>query len=500
MILSHFILEVFVCIETKIDLERLFHPKSIAVIGATPRKGKSWDSGNAYIAASIEQSFQGKIYPVHPKADTILGFKAYRSILDIPDDIDLAIFTIPSKAALTVMEECVAKGVKYAHLLTAGFSETGRPEHAELERKLVEIARKGAIRIVGPNCMGLYTPEGGLAFNEGFPVQAGSVSFFSQSGQLAGHFVRDGNSLQDLTYSMVVSFGNASDLQAHEFLNYFLKDGKTDIIGSYLEGLKNGRLFFNIARQVTPFKPLVIWKGGQTDGGSRAIQSHTAAMAGSLKIWQAMCRQAGIIQVHSMEEIIATVAALKRMMPPKGVLPKGVRVAIMGGAGGGSVTMTDMAEKNGLQVPHLSEKTIKTLETFVPLAGNSVKNPLDVFFNNDDHFNTLIRLLKEDPNIDAFIYNMRFGGPNQFRGLLELNHSIQGIVEAYKNLGKPMLIVLEQTGETEIDMLNREIASSLHGQNVATFPSFEIAAKVIANLSEYHDYLLSSKKCNLLIK
>jgi len=171
------------------------------------------------------------------------------------------------------------------------------------------------------------------------------------------------------------------------------------------------------------------------------------------------------------------------------MLPKGVRVAILGGAGGGSVTMTDVAEKNGLKVPLLSEETIKTLQGFVPLAGNSVKNPLDVFFNNDEHFNTLIRLLSKDPNIDAFIYNMRFGGPNQFRGLSGLHNSIQNTIEASKALGKPMLIVLELTGEPEIDMLNKTIASSFHAGNVATFPTFEIAAKVLANLKTYNDYL-----------
>ena len=471
-------------VKAELNLDILFNPQRIAVIGASPKKGKAWDSGNSYIAGSIEQSFQGKMYPVHPKADTILGYKAYPSVLDIPGDIDLAIFTIPTRVALKVMEECVAKGVKFAHLLTAGFTETGRPEDAELEEELVRIARKGDVRIVGPNCMGLYSPEGGLSFNEGFPVKSGSISFFSQSGQLASHFVYDGNTHQDLTFNNVVSFGNASDLQAHDFLDYFARDEKTDIIGSYLEGMKQGRRFFDAARRVTRKKPLVIWKGGQTDGGSRASQSHTAALAGSIEIWEVMCRQAGIIQVHSMTEAISTVAALKRMM-----LPKGVRVAILGGAGGGSVTMTDVAEKNGLKVPLLSEETIKTLQGLVPLAGNSVKNPLDVFFNNDEHFNKLIRLLSKDPNIDAFIYNMRFGGPNQFRGLSGLHHSIQNTIEASKALGKPMLIVLELTGEPEIDMLNKTIASSFHASNVATFPTFEIAARVLANLKAYNDYL-----------
>ena len=148
------------------ELDLLFYPRSIAMVGASPKKGKGWNSGNAYIAAAIKQNFQGNIYPVHPKATHILGFRSYSSIREIPGEIDLAIFTVPTMVALQVMEDCVAKRVKFVHLLTAGFTETGRPEHAELEEKLVQIARKGGVRIVGPNCMGLYCPEGGLAWSD----------------------------------------------------------------------------------------------------------------------------------------------------------------------------------------------------------------------------------------------------------------------------------------------------------------------------------------------
>ncbi|MBU4316922.1 MAG: CoA-binding protein [Proteobacteria bacterium] len=470
----------------KNDLTPLFYPKSVAVVGASPNKAKSWNTGNSYMAALIDQNYRGKIYPVHPKAETILGFTCFPSISDIPDDIDLAIFTIPSGAAVKVMAECAAKGVKFVHLLTAGFSETGRPELLELEKELVRVAKTGNVNIVGPNCMGLYCPEGGLSWDSEFGTARGSIAFFSQSGQLASMFLRIGDANQGLAFSKAVSFGNASDLKAHDFLAYYGSDPKTEIIGAYLEGLKNGRMFFETAKQVTRNKPLVIWKGGQTEGGARATTSHTSSLAGSQEIWQAMCRQTGIISVHSLVEMVSTVSALERME-----LPKGVRVAIMGGAGGGSVTMTDLAEKQGLKVPHLSGKTIHSLEQLVPVAGNSVRNPLDVFFTQDSDFRTLIDLLREDENIDAFLFNLRFGGggPVQTHGIGDANHTIENMIDARERLKKPLFLVTELTGDARIDVIINEASATLHQHGIPTFPSFEIAAKVLANLKIYNDYL-----------
>ena len=473
--------------ETSMNLTRLFYPGSVAVVGASPNKGKDWNTGNSYIAALMDQNFRGKIYPVHPKADSILGYKCYPSVTAVPDNIDLAIFTIPTKAAIGVMKECAQKGVKFVHLLTAGFSETGRPELTALEKELVDVAQSGNVRIIGPNCMGLYCPEGGLAWDVDFnPAHGGTVAFFSQSGQLVSMFLREGYILQGMRFNKAVSFGNASDLKAHDFLAYYGQDDKIDIIGAYLEGVKKGRLFFDTARKVTRKKPLVIWKGGQTEGGARATTSHTSSLAGSNEIWQAMCRQTGIIQVHSLIEMTATICALKRMM-----LPKGVRVAIMGGAGGGSVTMTDLAEKQGLIVPQLSEKTIRTLEGFVPVAGNSVKNPLDVFFPDDNHFRTLIDLLREDPNIDAFLFNLRFGGPGpvQTGGIGDVNRIVENMVEASEKLKKPMFLITEHNHDPRLNVIINDASATLHAKNIATFPSFEIAANVLRNLKEYNDYL-----------
>ena len=273
----------------KCDLEPFFYPKTIAVVGASPYSQDFRWGGKTFIEGLVKQNYLGKVCPVHPKAENVLGLRAYRSVRDIPYDIDLAIFSIPAPAVPQVMEDCVAKGVKFVHIFTAGFSETGLEDRTNLEKDIVAVAQKGGVRVIGPNCMGVYNPDAGVAWVKDFPAQSGPVGFVSQSGQLAGHFIEVGKN-RGVRFSKVVSFGNASDLQCHEFLEYLADDDKTEIIACYIEGLKDGRAFFELAKKITPKKPLVVWKGGRTEGGSRAVSSHTASIAGSTEIWKALCR------------------------------------------------------------------------------------------------------------------------------------------------------------------------------------------------------------------
>jgi len=468
-------------------LDRLFYPKSVAVVGASPKKGKEWSSGNAYIAGLIQQDFQGKIYPVHPRAEYILGYKCYGSIREIPGEIDLVIFTVPSRAALQVMEDCVAKRVKFVHLLTAGFSETGYEEHAELEKRLIGIAKEGNVRLIGPNCMGLYCPEGGIAWTSEFPTVSGPVGIFSQSGQLAHAIVHVG-ALQRLQFSKVVSFGNACDLQAHDFLKYLAHDEKTQLLGAYLEGLRDGRAFFDAAREISRTKPLVVWKGGETEGGSRAVLSHTAAIAGSQEVWRGLCRQTGIIPVSSADEMTLVLSALQRMP-----LPQGSNVAILGGAGGGSVTMTDSAEREGLKVPRLSPETIRALEAFIPLEGSSLKNPLDILpaLASKENLMKLFTLLRDDPNVDALIFNMPIHFLVKGMGRAAANKFLQLTTQAQQILEKPMLVVIEGARTVESEIIRQEAEDWYHEAGMATFPTFELAARVMHKLNEYRDYLVS---------
>ena len=467
------------------DLTRLFYPKTIAIVGSTPKRGFVWSSGNAFISGCIRQSFQGKIYPVHPKADSILGYKCYPNIREIPGTIDLVIFCVPSSAVLEVMEDCVEKKVKFVHLLTAGFTETGRLEDAEVEEKLLSIARQAGIRIVGPNCMGLYCPDGGISWNGEMPDKIGSTGLFSQSGQLANMIVMAG-ATQGIHYSKVVSFGNACDLKAHDFLCYLANDPKTKIITAYIEGLKRGREFFELARKITKEKPMVVWKGGQTEGGARATQSHTAAMAGSYQVWQSMCRQTGIISVNSIEEMVCTVSALKRLP-----LPKGKNVAILGGAGGGSVTMTDMAEKEGLFVPHLADKSTRQLGEFIPIQGSSVKNPLDILphIRNKETFEKLMNILRDDLNIDALVFSSNLGFIYREAGRVGVNYYLRMISKCHEWLEKPLFLILETFNTAEMLTLRNESEEMLIARKMAVFPSFEIAARVLTYLYQYNNFI-----------
>jgi acyl-CoA synthetase (NDP forming) len=468
------------------ELHRLFYPKNIAVVGASPKSG-FMGQGNNYIQGAVDMNFQGEIYPVHPQAGEVLGFKAYRSVGDIPGDVDLAIFTVPAKAVLQVMEDCAAKRVKFVHLFTAGFSETGRAEFAEIEKKMVEMARKAGIRIVGPNCMGIYSPEGGLSFQPFFPKTPGSVGFFSQSGQLAGYFVMKGTT-KALRFSKAVSFGNASDLKAHDFLNYLTQDEKTEVIGSYIEGLSHGREFFEAVKANMGGKPLVILKGGQTEGGGRATQSHTAAIAGSMKIWKAFCRQTGIISVDSLEEMVCTISALQRIP-----LPASKNVAIVGGAGGGSVTMTDTAEKGGLKVPHLSEKTIEKFSQFIAPQGTSVKNPLDLgggaYFGG--HFPKLIGFLRDDPNIDSLIFLQQIGMFQRMMGADQVDVFIDMTLQVRDQLKKPVFLVMEKDDAFGGEDLVKKAEKKYYEAGFAVFPSFEMAVRVVKNLADYRSFLSS---------
>lgn len=471
------------------SLERLFYPRSIAVVGASPDGDAFRWGGKTFIEGLVRQNYRGNVYPVHPKAETVVGIKAYKNVCDIPDEVDLAIFSVPASAVMQVMSDCVKKKVKFAHIFTAGFTETGLPERAQLEEEMKALARSGGVRVIGPNCMGVYCPDAGVAWVKDFPASSGSVAFVSQSGQLAGHFIEEGTRW-GIKFSKVVSFGNASDLQCHEFLHYLAEDEKTQVIGSYIEGLKDGRAFFETVKDLTVKKPLVIWKGGQTEGGSRAVSSHTAAIAGSRQLWQAMCKQTGIISVNNIEELVSSIVGLQYMP-----LPRGRRVAVVGGAGGGSVTMTDAAERANLLVPHLSEASIKGLSEFVPVHGQSVKNPLDIFsvLVNYDHFMRMIELLRDDPNIDALIYFQRVEWAIR-RERRFLDMAMQMAIDGSKELKKPLYIALAAAHSLEGELLRREAQRRYMAEGVASFPTFESAATTAYNLSEYQRFLSAKRE------
>ena len=348
-------------------LDFIFHPRTIVIAGASSRPGR----GGGFLSGMLKHEFHGRLLVVNPKATEIQGVPSYPRVTDIPGEVDYVISSVPAPVTPQLMEDCVVKGVKVVHFFTAGFSETGEPERAALEQEVVAIAKRGGIRLIGPNCMGVYCPESGITFSEAFPRESGPVGMISQSGTNASEFTNRGM-LRGLRFSKVISFGNAADVNAAELFDYLAWDPKTELIAAYLEGLRDARPLFESLKKAAARKPVIILKGGRTEAGSRATASHTSSLAGSDVLWEALCRQVGAIRVNSVEEMVDLAVTFRFLKPPRGP-----RVALLAGGGGVSVLSTDEIAAADLQMPPLPAETREALREMVPLAGHSIRNPLD---------------------------------------------------------------------------------------------------------------------------
>jgi len=348
------------------QLDPIFKPKSIAVLGASDRQGK-W--GYLMVDRPLKTGYSGAIYPVNPNKDEILGLRAYRSILDIPDQVDLAVIAAPAPSTPQLMQECVKKGIKGAILISGGFAEAGNKGKA-LEDEIVKIAKGTGLRFVGPNCMGIWSAAGQLNLCFQQAPKPGAIAFVSQSGTFGGYLSEIANA-RGYGLAKFISIGNQADLTASDYLEYLAEDKETRVIVFYMEGFKDGRRFFELAREIIKRKPIVIYKGGNSGAGARAMLSHTASLAGSDNTFEGMCRQAGLIRaeeaLHSFEMAEALVSQ---------PLPQGKRVAVMGSGGQGVVT-TDACASLGLEVPEFDEETVTGLKSILPPHAPPPRNPVD---------------------------------------------------------------------------------------------------------------------------
>ena len=323
-------------------IEELFNPRSIAVVGSSNNPNSA---GYNFTASLLKYGFKGKIYPVNPRYSEIVGLKAYPTVKDIPGSVDYVISAVSAPLVPALLEDCSHKGVKVIHLFTARFSETGRPDAAKLEQDVLRLARGFGIRLIGPNCMGLFFPRLGISFSDAMPhEQSGPVGLISQSGQAVEEIVRSA-SLMGVYFSKAISYGNALDFNECDFLDYLTQDPETRLILMYIEGLRDGRRFFETLRKATALKPVVILKGGRGQAGARAVASHTASLAGSADLLEVALAQAGAVFADSMEEFI-DLAVTFHYLPPM----RGVGVGVVGGAGGASVLAADQCEAAGLDV------------------------------------------------------------------------------------------------------------------------------------------------------
>ena len=375
-------------------LEGMFKPRSVAVIGASREPHKV---GHVVLKNIVEAGFKGKVYPVNPKADKILGLKAYKSVKEIPDDVDLAVIAIPAPAVPSVLEDCGRAGIKYAVVISAGFKEVGG-EGIEREKKLVEAARRYGIRVVGPNCLGimdLHTPLN-AAFAATLPKR-GNISFISQSGALLAAIL-DWSVKRGIGFSRIVSLGNKADLSEVDFLEALEEDPNTSVILLYLESIEDGRRFVEVASRVSQRKPVVLIKGGITEAGARAAMSHTGAMMGSAAALRAALRKTGVLMVSSLSELFDMAIAFSSQP-----VPVGNRVGVVTNAGGVGVLISDFVLKRGLKLAQLSKHAIEYLRSSMPPQA-AIYNPVDVLGDaRADRYRKAIEVLLGDSSVDGVI-------------------------------------------------------------------------------------------------
>lgn len=375
-------------------LEEIFAPQSVAVVGASPDPSRL---GHRVFKNVVDNGYRGRIYPIHPTAADVLGLKAYRSVLAIPDPVELAVLVIPPQFVLPVVEECGQKGVKGLVVITAGFKEIGG-EGAKLEQQLVKLVRRYRMRMVGPNCLGIIDTVTDL--NASFAAlmpDDGEIAFMSQSGAICTAIL-DWSKSENIGFSRFVSLGNKADVDEVALLRSWGADPANKVILAYLEGINDGPGFVQTAREVTKHTPVIAIKSGTTAAGTRAISSHTGSLAGSESAYEAAFNQSGIIRARTMEQLFDF--ALAFAYQP---LISGPRIAIVTNAGGPGIIATDAIERAGLKMAEFSPATVTMLQRDLPPTAN-VFNPIDVIGDaKADRYRVGIKAALDDAGVDAVL-------------------------------------------------------------------------------------------------
>ena len=452
-------------------LDYFFKPKSVAVIGASTDPDKL---GYAVLENLVEGGYaqQGKVYPINPHAEKILGYEVFSSVTEVPGEIDLAVIVIPYTYVPDVLRECGEKGIPAVVVISAGFREAGM-EGLERELELIEIAKEHGIRLVGPNCLGIidtFTPLN-ASFSAGTPPK-GPMAFMSQSGAL-GTAILDWAQAGRLGLSKFVSLGNKADVSEIDLMKAWVDDPDTNVILMYSEGLPNGQEFIEVAREITRKIPLVAVKSGVTESGSRAVSSHTGSLAGSEQAYQAAFQQAGVLRAEDMASLFDMALALGYQPPLKND-----RIAIVTNAGGPGILATDALEHRGMSLSRLEVETIQDLEQYLPDAA-SAANPVDVLGDaRANRYEFALKAVSEDPNVDGLLVVLT---P---QAMTEIGATAEAVGKISQEIDKPIMgcFMGEAKVESGIEVLRK--------YNVPNYSFPERAALAFRAMADYREIRL----------
>lgn len=469
----------------------LFDPKSVAVIGASNNMEKwGFNILNILVTKGGRQ-----VYPVNKNESEVQGMKAYKNVKDVPGTVELAVITVPFGDIPSAMRDCVQKGVKAAVIVSGGLAETGE-EGARVEQEVVRIARDGGIRFIGPNCMGNFDTATDLFTVPYLPkVKKGPLAVITQSGNVSQTIIYQASEV-GLGFSKYISSGNEADLHFEDYLEYLGRDDDTKIILGYVEGFREGRRFFELAREITKTKPVVIMKAGRTAAGARAAQSHTASLAGSDAVSEAVFRQCGVIRVEEVSEL--TDMAMILLGQPK---PRGRRVGVYCTGGGAAVITADALMREGLELPALSQATMSKLSSLMSGRWSRV-NPVETggdFFD----YNCVWALIADD-TVDALLVIGGGGSAMSYASWVPVPAELSGAVEQWMDAQEEVelrevdkLIDLMHKYQKPVILANMGIPNTRMGKlrkrleetHLLHFLTPERAARALGHLVRYSEYL-----------
>ena len=468
--------------ETRPGLDYIFHPRSTAVVGTIPDSQKRFKAGNQFIRVLQAFGYKDPLYAVGSGEGEVSGLKVYQHIGDIPGVVDYVITAIPNREVPQLVEECGRKGVRVMHLFVSGFGEIESGVGLELQQEMLHTARKYGIRIIGPNCMGIYCPGSGIAFGLEFSRTSGQVGYLAQSGGQCILGIKEAIR-RGIYFSKVVSYGNAADINECDLLEYFAQDAETDIITAYIEGTNHGPRLLRVLGDAAAKKPVIVFKCAATEGGAQAAVSHTSAIAGSGLTWEALLRQTGAIRVYSVMEMFDVVTVLQRCPEIKGL-----NTLVLGHGGGSCVQASDDCCRAGLTMPMLPVELRQALmKVYKTDAGNIFKNPLDInpywgldkakeAFNAVAGWNGLdLILLHSTPEQDPFV-------PRRFQYQIHTD----ALIEWAKLSAKPVVLVMNANTAPGDDGLPEKSFNRALEAGFAVFPSVERAATAVFRVYQYY--------------
>jgi acyl-CoA synthetase (NDP forming) len=462
--------------------QRLFSPRSLAIVGIS--RTYTGLGGQFFLKNLRRAGYAGRIFLINPAAREIGRLPAFPSISALPEAVDLAIICVPAQAVPAALEECARKGIRNIHVLSSGFRELGTAEGLRLEKEVREISEHNRLNLIGPNCMGPYVPASRLMLWGHIPAAPGPLAFLSQSGTLTQRMSEHAH-FMGLGLSKAVSFGNAAVLDSTDYLEYLERDEETKVVGLYLESVREGKRFLDVARRVNRAKPMVVWKGGETPSGAGAVSSHTGTLSGEDRVWAGALRQAGITRVRSLEELAGTALAFLSLPPVRGR-----RLFILGGGGGNSVYYADICNRLGLHIPALEGETREKLKALIPAVGSFARNPVDAWkaFHDANFLAKILEVAFEDSGLDLIILDRLI--PRLTYAQPEDQDTSQAAIDYLRKnrFRKPLVAVVDGSGDDpflaqEATLLRERLCRA----GIPAYASLPLAAQAFAHLAVYRE-------------